>query len=895
MKRTILLISGVCLTLIGAAQNACIFDEALSIPDTLDIPCNECGVLEAEFPILNATTSYTVESIANPAPPYPTNVGTSVIGSTDDVYSGVIPIGFPFCFFGQTYTGIVIGSNGVVTFDASDANGFCPWSFNAANPSPVLPTNAIFGPFHDINPATCGNVRWEAYGEAPCRTFVVSFDAVCMYSCTSQQTTSQIVIYEATNIIEVYIVNKPGCGQWNSGNTLIGIQNAAGTVGYSPPGRNTGNWSANNEAWRFVPSGEPDGVLTWFDAAGAEVGTGSGVEICPDSAGYYYAALNYNLCGAAVSGDDCVNYTVNVTNGTWPAEVNWDLVNSSGVTVLSGGAGFNGSPCLPNDCYTLEMFDSFGDGWNGAQFQISYQGTTITTASLTSGSFGTANFCVNEFVEEPDDDEPSPLDDAFLVDSVFVDIATENLEIALSAPDLVCTYDTDTLLVADIPDGEWSADCGDCIDANGLFTIEGLEPGDYTVFYAVQGTCDIVVDSSVIAIEAPPVLTFENPDILCAENDPVNILSNVPNGSWEADCGDCIDSASGSFDPSDLDPGTYEITYTAGENCPTSASTSIQIDQTLTADLTPVAPFCETETVEVEASNPGGFWSADCGACINSETGVFDGNVSGDGVFTVTYDFDSFCSIPVSTLIEVDGAVDATIGSVPELCETGDSFTLTAADAGADWSADCTGCINGSGTFDPQVSGPGTFTVTSEINGVCSDSDEAEVVVLEQTDATITLPAELCLDAGTYNIASADPGGVWSTNDCFGCLDPESGVIDLANAEEGVFQVTYTIEGLCGSEDAAETFLFPCEVDAPNIFTPNGDGDNDALVFNSLQYFPDSRLEVRNRWGQLVYENDDYGASNNWQADGVSDGTYFYILMIGGTDEVKRGTLTIRR
>lgn len=879
----------------GQAQSDCLFENGILLQDTLEVPCNECGTLQAELIEVNETTSYTVESIADPAPPYPTNTGQAIIGATDDIYSGVIPIGFPFCFFGQTYTGLVIGSNGVVTFDLSEANQGCPWQFTQTSPNAGLPTNAIFGVYHDINPASCGNVRWQAYGESPCRTFVINFDDVCLFSCTGSQSTSQIVLYEATNVIEVYVVNKPACA-WNSGSSLVGIQNATGTLGFSPPGRNTGNWSASNEAWRFEPDGNPDGALTWYDSEGVEIGTGEAVEICPEEPGYVYAALDYELCTAPESSGDCAIYSVNVSTGSWPTEVSWDLLDAEGAIVLSGGAGFSANPCLPNGCYTLIMSDSFGDGWNGSQFTISSGGSVLATATIQNGFSATAEICLDEFEEEPDDgEEPGPLDLAFIVDSIFVDVALENLEIELTVPEVVCTTDADTLLVADIADGEWSASCEDCIDSEGVFSIETLDPGDYTVYYAVQGICDIVVDSATIAIEAPPILSFSGPEIICAENEPVQIEANEPNGTWEAACDGCIDPVTGSFNPAGLAPGTYEITYTAGPNCPATASTSIEVDETLTAELTPVMPFCESESVNLEATAEGGFWTADCGECIDSSSGLFSGPISGSGVFTVTYDFDSFCSIPVSTVVEVAATVDAGIEAVPELCETGSTYTLVAADPEVAWTSNCGTCLNNDGVFDPQVSGPGTFTVSSSIDGICTDTDEVQVVVLAQRDATITLPEEICLDAGTFTLNAADGGGIWSTSDCFDCLNEETGQLNLENAEEGSFQVTYTIEGLCGDEDTAETFLFPCEVDAPNIFTPNGDGDNDVLLFPSLQYFPNSRLEVRNRWGQLVYENGDYGRSNNWDGDGLSDGTYYYTLMIGSTGEIKRGTVTIRR
>jgi len=35
---------------------------------------------------------------------------------------------------------------------------------------------------------------------------------------------------------------------------VLGIQNANGTAGVCPPGRNTGQWTTSNESWRFAPA-----------------------------------------------------------------------------------------------------------------------------------------------------------------------------------------------------------------------------------------------------------------------------------------------------------------------------------------------------------------------------------------------------------------------------------------------------------------------------------------------------------------------------------------------------------------------------------------------------------------------------------------------------------------
>ena len=80
----------------------------------------------------------------------------------------------------------------------------------------------------------------------------------------------------------------------------------------------------------------------------------------------------------------------------------------------------------------------------------------------------------------------------------------------------------------------------------------------------------------------------------------------------------------------------------------------------------------------------------------------------------------------------------------------------------------------------------------------------------------------------------------------------------------------------------------PCLITTTNIFTPNDDsgGLNNTFEFNGLVVFrdgkwvvlyPGSVLKVYNRWGSLVYENENY--DNSWKAEGLSEGTYYYVFM----------------
>lgn len=67
-----------------------------------------------------------------------------------------------------------------------------------------------------------------------------------------------------------------------------------------------------------------------------------------------------------------------------------------------------------------------------------------------------------------------------------------------------------------------------------------------------------------------------------------------------------------------------------------------------------------------------------------------------------------------------------------------------------------------------------------------------------------------------------------------------------------------------------------CDVVIPNVVTPNGDDNNNALSIKNLERYPGSGLKVFDRWGHTVFVSSNY--SNDWIPSELVDGTYYYIL-----------------
>jgi gliding motility-associated-like protein len=241
----------------------------------------------------NQTTNYGVTNI-----PYvtQTNTGTQLFMS-DDSQQGPFNIGFTFCFFGQTYNQFWVGSNGWISFSPAQPTTFT--SATIPNGAGTVPKNCVMGPWQDWHPGLGGQIRYQVQGTAPCRKLVVSWVGVPMFSCTNLLGTFHTVIYESTNVIENYIQSKPNCLAWAGGTAVQGLHNTTGTVAITVPGRNSTQWTANNDAYRYTPSGPTVlPVPTWYIVGNPNpIGVGASITVTPPVQGANYTCqLVYPSC-----------------------------------------------------------------------------------------------------------------------------------------------------------------------------------------------------------------------------------------------------------------------------------------------------------------------------------------------------------------------------------------------------------------------------------------------------------------------------------------------------------------------------------------------------------------------------------------------------------------------
>ena len=193
-----------------------------------------------------------------------------VLGTQDDINSNVIALPFTFDFYGINYNQIVVSTNGYIDFRYTTANQFSPWSFTQSIPDINFPVkNSILGCYNDLyNNNSQGFITYGVYGTAPYRKFVVVFNNNAHFSCSTTYSSFQMVLYESQSIIDVQLVDKQDCLNWNGGRAVTGLINLAGDIGVTPPNRNTGAWTAYHEGWRFTRPGYSMGDYSFVKCDG---------------------------------------------------------------------------------------------------------------------------------------------------------------------------------------------------------------------------------------------------------------------------------------------------------------------------------------------------------------------------------------------------------------------------------------------------------------------------------------------------------------------------------------------------------------------------------------------------------------------------------------------------
>ncbi len=417
-----------------------------SSPSTLNgsvynLTCGQaCTNIQFQLPHLKEVSSYVLTSI--PYNPYDFKTQSGIEDAslyTDDRYSFAASMPFSVCFYNKTFNQVVIGSNGLITFDIENASCGNGYQINNAIPSAVgticsasqyYPKSSIMAAYTDLDPtpSMCPldkKIEWRVEGLAPTRRFVVSYYNIGTFgngsysasgsNCNSlHPNTMQIVLYESAGYFDVFIKEKTCNSSTTGGRAILGIQDSTRTQATFHPTRNNSVWSALNEGWRFIPSSGTSRFVSSelfdmnnnFVKLGDTTTTTSGIldikipNVCPPSGiQQYVVKTTFFDCLSASNFSYYDTVTINTLN-TFPANLTSTpascgladgvvTVTTTGGTApyqyaINGGA-FQSSNIFPNlsaGIYNISVIDNQGCNFNGNITVGSVTNITATTTNI---------------------------------------------------------------------------------------------------------------------------------------------------------------------------------------------------------------------------------------------------------------------------------------------------------------------------------------------------------------------------------------------------------------------------------------------------------------------------------------------------------------------------------
>ena len=194
-------------------------------------------------------------------------------------------------------------------------------------------------------------------------------------------------------------------------------------------------------------------------------------------------------------------------------------------------------------------------------------------------------------------------------------------------------------------------------------------------------------------------------------------------------------------------------------------------------------------------------------------------------------------------------------------------------DAGG-YRSDKRGILYLAGCVAPEVNWPVTQNAWATNSLADYNSTVLKMVFTEYPQVAFSADIQSNKTPATVQFNSSSVGNLtylWNFGDGATASEP-SPMHTYQTACNYIVTVSYSYENGCTLTDTVA--VIPVDGARSNIFTPNGDGINDEFrIYINEKPFD---LRIYNRWGNVVTEIKDYHLKQNWKAEDVPDGLYFY-------------------
>jgi gliding motility-associated-like protein len=504
-------------------------------PDTtITLNCSDnCTNLLFKIPDLRNTSEYLVRQIPYAPLPFTDRFANAVeFNSTTfwkgNSYSDVFDLPFDFCFFDSVYNKLVVGANGTVSFDASMANGWCEPLMIRGQVRLPLPNiryakAMIAAVMHDLDPGDTARVspnrkiEFRIEGTAPCRKIVISYFEVPLWpvsiqaACQTRINTHQMVLYEGTGIIDVFIKDAPTCTPSNGGLNMLAIQNWDRDEAYSPRDMNAAPWGTTgmNAAYRFLPSGGTSLLQsTELFVNGRPVANGT---VFPGNNGELEVEFA-NICPSAPLTSYVIKAVYASCSGTGTIEL-YDTIHVAKTNSLTATATADPAFCTSN---TGSVTVTVPAGQGVPPLQYSLNGGAPQTSNVFS-NLAAGNYTI------------TITDASVCTDVIQVRVPSINaLTVSFDVIPTSCNSATDGRITVNadraLPPVRYSINGGPPQTSN-VFT--NLAAGSYTIRVTDAAGC-VRTSTAVVPAGSGLFSTYTKSDITCAGNGDGSITIDPP-------------------------------------------------------------------------------------------------------------------------------------------------------------------------------------------------------------------------------------------------------------------------------------------------------------------------------------------------------------------------------
>ena len=440
----------------------------------------------------------------------------------------------------------------------------------------------------------------------------------------------------------------------------------------------------------------------------------------------------------------------------------------------------------------------------------------------------------------------------------------------------------------------------------------GLEAGDYIVTVTDAKGCTVEVS---IFIDSPPPITidFETMSVTCFGDSDGSATIYPDGGSGEFTYG--WSSGGTQATESNLAAGEHSVIVVDSSNCPILVSIIIPSPELLTATIVDIFPttcygYGDGRATVFDMGGTGTriyLWD-------NGEAGATAVELSA-GEHSVTITDQNECEFIIENIIITEPApitINFDITNIP--CEDGGVGELEAMVEGGTAPYNFFWAGNQSGEL-AEYETPGAYNVfVSDDNG-CTETADATLPLNSITGLTDYPDVALFQNGAAQDLEyiSGIPTMTWQILETEN-IDTTDTAFETGNLATNPLNLSFVLEeqrtdgfvllevypqgGLCVG-DTVQTLVrvVPGEDPffAPEIFSPNSDGTNDAweIVFPPASNPADYSVVVYGKNGQKVYEATTMGEP--WRGDGCPDGAYYYIIKDEKGKAQYRGAISILR